>query len=165
MNRSISHTGKLRVDAPPEHAFQLFTAPGERLWVDGWDPKIPGGGDGRSKGSVFVTDAHGDKAYWIVVDYDEDALHARYARIAPGTRAGTVEVLARDDGTGTAEVEVTYELTALTDAGNDQLAAFDSDAYARMLGEWELMIRDAKLEYPLPFASSRKTSRAVSADR
>ena len=52
MNRSVSHTGTLRVDAPPEHAFQLFTAPGERLWVDGWDPEVLSGGDGRSKGSV-----------------------------------------------------------------------------------------------------------------
>ena len=165
MNRSVRHTGSLRVEAPPEHAFQLFTAPGERLWVEGWDPEILSGGDGRGKGSVFLTDAHGDKAYWVVVDYDEETLHACYARIAPGTRAGTVEIVARDDGTGATSVEVTYELTALTDEGNQQLAAFDSDAYAEMLGEWELMIRDANLEYPLPFATVRTTSRAVSADR
>jgi hypothetical protein len=165
MNRSVSHTGTLRVDAPPEHAFQLFTAPGERLWVDGWDPEVLSGGDGRSKGSVFVTDAHGEKAYWVVVDYDEEALHARYARIAPGSRAGTVEVLARDDGRGATEVEVSYELTALTDAGNEQLAAFDSGAYAQMLAEWEHMIREANPEYPLPFAIARTTSRVVSADR
>ena len=165
MNLSVTHAGRLRVDAPPRQAFQLFTAPGERLWVDGWDPEILSGGDGRGKGSVFVTDAHGDKAYWVVVDYDEDALHARYARIAPGTRAGTVEVFARDDGKGATEVEVTYDLTALTEEGARQLATFDSDAYARMLAEWERLIRDAKLEYPLPFVNCGTTSRAVSADR
>ena len=165
MNLSVRHAGRLRVDAPPQQAFQLFTAPGERLWVDGWDPEILSGGDGRGKGSVFVTDANGDKAYWVVVDYDEEALHARYARISPGTRAGTVEVVARDDGAGGTEVAVTYELTALTEEGSQQLAAFDSDAYARMLAGWERLIRDAKLEYPLPFASSGRTSRAVSADR
>ena len=165
MNRSVSHTGTLRVDAPPEHAFQLFTAPGERLWVDGWDPEVLSGGDGRSKGSVFVTDAHGDKAYWVVVDHDEEALHARYARFAPGTHAGTVEVVARDDGTGGTEVQVTYELTALTGEGNELLAAFDSDAYSQMLAEWERMIREANPEYPLPFANARTTSRVVSADR
>jgi hypothetical protein len=153
MNRSVSHTGTLRVDAAPEHAFQLFTAPGERIWVDGWDPEVLGGGDGRSKGSVFVTDVHGDKAYWVVVDFDDIALHARYARIAPGSRAGTVEVRARDDGAGATEVEVTYELTALTNRGNEQLAAFDAEAYAQMLAEWESLIRDANLEYPLPFSA------------
>ena len=153
MKLSVRHTGTLRVDAPPQHAFQLFTAPGERLWVDGWDPDVLRGGDGRSRGSVFVTDAHGDQACWIVIDYDEDALHARYARVAPGSRAGTVEVRARDDGAGATEVEVTYELTALTDAGNEQLAAFDATAYAQMLTDWERMIHDADLEYPLPFAA------------
>ena len=148
---TVAHTGKLRVDAPPEHAFQLFTAPGERLWVDGWDPEVLSGGDGR--------------AYWVVVDYDADALHARYTRIAPGSRAGTVAVFARSDGAGATEVEVTYELTALTDEGTEQLATFDSDAYAGMLADWEQMIRDANLEYPLPFVTAKGTSRAASADR
>ena len=152
--RTVAHTGTLRVDAAPEHAFQLFTAPGERLWVDGWDPEVLSGGDGREQGSVFVTRAGGDKAYWIVVDYDTEALHARYARIAPDTRAGTVDVSARSDGRGSTEVEVTYELTALTDEGDRQLEAFDPDAYARMLGDWERMIREADFDYPLPFAAT-----------
>jgi hypothetical protein len=162
---TLAHTGTLRVDAPPEHAFQLFTAPGERLWVDGWDPVVLSGGDGRSKGSVFVTDAGGDKAYWVVVDYDDEALHVRYARIAPETRAGTVEVFARDDGAGATEVEVTYELTALTDAGNEQLAEFDGAEFDHMLRDWERMIREANLEYPLPFVSAGTTSPVVSSDR
>jgi len=162
---TVAHTGKLRVDAPPEHAFQLFTAPGERLWVDGWDPEVLSGGDGRARGAVFVTNVAGDKAYWVVVDYDADALHARYTRIAPGSRAGTVAVFARSDGAGATEVEVTYELTALTDEGTGQLATFDSDAYAGMLADWEQMIRDANLEYPLPFVTAKGTSRAASADR
>jgi len=74
-------------------------------------------------------------------------------RIAPGTRAGTVEVFARSDGAGGTEVEVTYELTALTDEGNVQLARFDSEACAAMLADWERMIRDADLEYPLSFVT------------
>ena len=154
MNRSVTHTGTLHVDAVPEHAFQLFTAPGEKLWIDDWDPEVLRGGDGREKGSVFVTDVGGQRTYWGVVDYDAEALHARYARIAPATRAGTVEVVARPDGNGGTEVEVRYELTALTAEGNEELAAFDTQAYARMLGDWERMIRDANIDYPLPFAAA-----------
>ena len=103
---------------------------------------------------MWVTEVGGDKAYWIVVDYDEDALHARYARIAPGTRAGTVEVTARPDGLGGTEVEVRYELTALTDDGDRKLADFDAEAYTGMLAEWERMIHEANIDYPLPFAAS-----------
>jgi len=160
--QSIAHSGSLHVDAPPRHAFQLFTAPGEKLWIDGWDPDVLSGGDGRARGAVFVTNAAGEKAYWVVVDYDEAALHARYARIAPGTRAGTVEVFARDDGSGSTEITVTYELTALSEEGREQLAEFDRQAFDRMLGDWERLIRDANLEYPLPFVTAGAPSRAVS---
>lgn len=154
MNRSVAHSGKLHVDAAPDHAFQLFTVPGETFWIDDWDPEVLSGGDGRARSSVFVTRVGGQETYWVVVDYDPDARHARYARIAPGTRAGTVEVAVSDDGSGGSEVEVTYELTALTAEGNEELAAFDAQAYAGMLTEWERMIREANLEYPLPFAAT-----------
>ena len=165
MNQSARHTGTLTVEAPPEHAFQLFTAPGERLWIEGWDPAILSGGDGREKGSVWITEVGGEAAYWVVVDFDAGSLHARYARIAPDTHAGTVEVSARPAVTGGTEVEVTYDLTALTDAGNRKLAAFDAEAFAAMLAQWERMIRDADLEYPLPFVTGTAASRAVFAER
>jgi hypothetical protein len=154
MNRTVTHTGTMHVDAAPEYAFQLFTAPGETFWIDDWDPKVLSGGDGRARGSVFITRVGGQETYWVVVDYDAETLHARYARIAPGTRAGTVEVTVKDDGAGGSDVEVTYELTALTDAGNNELAAFDKQAYNAMLTDWERMIREANLEYPLPFAAA-----------
>ena len=163
--RNVRHSGTLRVDAAPEHAFQLFTAPGEKLWIDGWDPDVLSGGDGRARGAVFVTSAAGEKACWVVVDYDEEALHARYARIAPGSRAGTVEVVARDDGSGSTEVTVTYELTALTEKGSERLAEFDRQAFRQMLAGWEQLIRDASLEYPLPFVTAGAPSRAASSDR
>ena len=37
--------------------------------------------------------------------------------------------------------------------------------FHRMLAEWERLIGDANLEYPLPFASAGATSRAAFADR
>jgi hypothetical protein len=154
MNLSVTHRGSLHVAAAPEHALQLFTAPGERLWIEGWDPVIPGGGDGRGKGAVWITEVGGDKAYWVVVDYDADALRARYVRVDPVTHAGTVAVFARPDGAGATEVEVTYQLTALTEAGNRELAAFDRAAFNRMLAGWERAIARAELEYPLPFATA-----------
>ena len=62
-------------------------------------------------------------------------------------------MFARPGETGATEVEVTYRLTALTDNGNRNLAAFDADAFARMLADWECMIANADLTYPLPFAT------------
>jgi len=148
---TIAHTGTLRVDAAPEHAFQLFNAPGERLWAEGWDPVILSSGDGRPRGSVWITGEGPHQTIWLVVDYDPESLHARYARITPSSRAGTVEVFARPDGSGATEVEVTYELTALNEDGNEALAGFGAEAFAGMLVEWDRMIREANIEYPIRF--------------
>jgi hypothetical protein len=141
----IARTGTLHIDAPPDSAFLLFTGPGEKLWIEDWDPVVVSG-DGLSPGTVFITDI-GEETLWIIVDFDRQARHARYARFAPGSRAGTVEVRVDSDGNGKSIARVTYELTALSQAGNDALAAFDEAAYTGMLQAWEQMIRDADIDY------------------
>ena len=141
----VKHTGGFRLAMPPERAIELFTGPGERSWVPGWDPTVLSG-DGTEMGTVFVTsDAH-STTVWVVVDYDTEALRARYARATPGVKACTVEVNLHPDGEGGSEVRVTYELTALSEAGNKDLAHFDASAYAAMLREWEQHIRHAEAE-------------------
>ena len=57
--------------------------------------------------------------------------HARYARVAPNTRAGTVDVKVRSDGADGSIVDVAYELTGLSDAGNKKLEGFTEQAYAQ----------------------------------
>ena len=141
----VIRTGEVRVDAPPHQAFWLFTGPGEELWIEEWDPTVFGG-DGLEAGTVFTTDAH-EKTYWIVVDFDRESLHARYARVAPHTRAGTVDVRVRSDGADGSVARVTYELTALSQKGNEILSEFTEEAYAEMMTTWEQMIRDADIDY------------------
>ena len=141
----VVRTGTLHVEAPPGKAFELFTGPGEELWIEEWEPTVLSG-DGLAAGTVFLTDI-GEPTVWIVVDFDRDARHARYARVAPGTRAGTVDVRVAADTAGQSIVTVTYELTALSEEGNRMLEAFDEAAYASMMRTWEQMIRDADIDY------------------
>jgi hypothetical protein len=119
--------GTVFVGLPPQEAIELFTAEGERRWVDGWDPAYPAG----PQGPVFLT--HG--TVWVVVD--AGPLHRRYARVTPGDRAGTVEVRCRAAQAGT-EAEVVYDVTALS----GDLAEFER-AYPDMLAEWERLIAGA----------------------
>lgn len=143
---SVAHSGTFELKVPPALAIHLFTAHGERLWVDGWDPVILSG-DGTAEGTVFVT-SHGDETtVWVVVDFDESTYRARYARLTPGSRAGTVEVQLRDNGDGGSTVTVTYGLTALSEAGARCLQRFDADAYAEMLAEWPTQILEADIDY------------------
>jgi len=148
---NVAYTGTVHVDAPPEQAFQLFTAPGEKLWAPGWDPVVLSGGDGRHKGAVFVTTHHNERTIWVVVDYHPDSLHVRYARVAPASRAGTVEVFVRSDGQDGAAAEVTYELTALSETGNQDLAEFDVQEFSHMMEEWEEAIRVARIDLQTNF--------------
>lgn len=144
--RHVRHSGTIRVGAPAGQVFPLFTAPGERLWVPGWHPRILHGGDGREPGAVFITGSGDERTVWVVVDFDPRQRHARYARVAPDSRAGTVEIRVRQEGGGSV-VEVTYELTALCERGNAVLEEFDDDAFLAMLRDWERRISEAGIDF------------------
>jgi hypothetical protein len=106
----MTYSHSVHVPLPPERAMYLFTPAGERLWAPHWEPRFPGGehGDGTAPGTVFLT---GD-THWVVVDRTPDRV--RYARVTPGVRAGTVEVVLRADGEATI-ADVTYEMTSFAD--------------------------------------------------
>ena len=123
----MTHSHTLRVPLPVAEALHLFTPVGERTWAPGWDPVFPEGeqGDGAAPGTVFLTGA----STWVVVD--REPRRVRYARVAPGVRAGTVEVRLRPDGPDTL-AEVTYETTAL-----------DDEPFDPQIAHWEEAIRAA----------------------
>jgi hypothetical protein len=128
-------TGRLRVALPPAEAFALFTPRGERDWADGWEPRFPAAApDDTEPGTVFETAAHGTHTTWLVTERKSGS-RIGYARVTPGHQAGTVTVDLAAAGDGS-DVEVTYLLTALSEAAGPQLAAF-ADGYAAYLQSWE----------------------------
>jgi hypothetical protein len=125
-------TGSLAVPLPPAQAFRLFTAVGERSWVAGWEPRFPTPTtDDAAPGTVFET---GSTTIWVVVDATPPD-RIRYARVTPGDSAGTVAVALAPAADG-AIVTVTYDMTALSAAGDQRLAGFAA-GYATFLGGWE----------------------------
>jgi hypothetical protein len=130
--------GSVTVPLAVSEAFRLFTARGERDWVEGWDPVFPTAvADDAVVGTVFLTEHGGQLVTWVVVDRDGD-LRIRYARVAAGRDAGTVEVRLAPAGSCT-EVAVTYVLTALTTEGGDWLRKFAAD-YPHMMLSWQSAI-------------------------
>jgi hypothetical protein len=129
-------TGAVRVPLPPDEAFVLFTPRGEEQWVTGWQPRFPApAADDTEPGTVFETAAHGEVTTWVVLDR-EPGCQISYARVTPGSRAGTVAVRLDADGAGRSIVNVTYTLTALSAAGGRELAEFAA-AYPAFLASWE----------------------------
>jgi Polyketide cyclase / dehydrase and lipid transport len=127
--------GRIQVGLPPGEAFRLFTPRGEEDWAHGWHPRFPvAAADDTEPGTVFETDAHGQHTIWLVTSR-ETGKRICYASVIPGEHAGTVTVTVRASGGGT-EVEVVYDLTALTSAANHRLCEFAA-RYPAYLQSWQ----------------------------
>jgi hypothetical protein len=130
-----SLTGRIQVALSPSEAFRLFTPRGEQDWVPGWHPRFPAAAaDDTEPGTVFETSAHGQHTVWLVTDR-QPGRSISYARVTPGDYAGTVSVTITPAGQHS-EVEVTYELTALTSLAEHKLHEF-ADGYPAYLQSWQ----------------------------
>ena len=133
-----SSFGSFELPIPPDEAFGLFTADGERDWVPGWSPTILGGLPQRP-GLVFLTKADGLQTIWTVLESDPETCTHRYSRVTPGHTAGIVEVELFPNGAG-CRVGVSYDMTALSPDGQPFLAAHSGAAFLEMLDKWRELI-------------------------
>jgi hypothetical protein len=129
------------VSQPMDKTFPLFTPKGEELWSDQWRPTyiFPKSGE-TQESMIFVTGpANAERVIWRMEIYDPAHGHVRYSRISPSNRYGVVEVECSTGGAGT-KVKVTYEFTALSEAGNKFIREFTEENYRAMIGEWKAAI-------------------------
>ncbi len=145
----IERSATIRLALPVEQALPLFTPEGECDWVSGWVPEPLHAPDGSlsRKGAVFRT-SHGDEeTLWMVLEMEPVAGTAEYARITPGSKLGIVRVQCRrDEGEGSF-VDVTYELTSLSAAGEATLRALTPEAFDAEIRGWQTAI-EAMLDAP-----------------
>ncbi|MFK0232483.1 hypothetical protein [Streptomyces vinaceus] len=128
----------LTLPLPPEAAFRLFTARGERDWVPGWEPVFPvETPDDTAPGTVWLTASSEEETTWLVASRDFPR-SVSYARITPGVRAGTVTVTLVATEAGS-EVAVTYDMTPLTPAAAEALDGFAAE-YPAFIRSWEELI-------------------------
>jgi len=134
--------GSFTLPLPPEQAFDLFTAQGERRWVAGWDPLILSDCGATEAGAVFLTAHGGEETIWTVLEVDRATGRIGYSRVSPGRRAGTVRVRLSGEGSGS-RVEVAYDLTSLGPDGDSAVRAMDQRGFRAMLDEWRRLIGEA----------------------
>jgi hypothetical protein len=124
---------------PAAQAIELFTPEGERLWAgDAWDPRYPvalaDGATGAERGTVFVTRHGHAETVWVATANDGGSV--TYARATPGATAGLVGVRCASADPETTTVEVTYELSSLTDAADVELDDF-ARGYEQFIASWK----------------------------
>lgn len=134
----VVRSGSFSIAAEPARVLPCFTPEGERAWVPGWDPEVLHPRTGAAAaGAVFRTGRGAEETLWLWLVYDAANGITEYARITHGSRIGAVRVHVEPEGPVGSRVTVRYELTALSPAGNDVLAAFTEPAFAAMLVEWQ----------------------------
>ncbi len=140
MTTNVHRSAEFTVGLPRDQAMALFTPEGERRWADGWDPHYPVPQRREGAGTVFTTEHGGHLTTWIMVGQGPTSVH--YARVTHGMTAGTVAVEALGYAADATQVRVTYDLTALSSAGETWLESFDAD-YEAAIGGWSAEIAAA----------------------
>jgi hypothetical protein len=130
----IRRQGRLTLNGTLADAVPLFTAEGERRWVEGWDPWFPLRDHVHERGEVWTTTAGSRTTIWVTVERRVDG--ALFARVTAGVTAGLVEVSCGPGLDGTTDVDVTYDLTALSEEGRDAIAHL-RDGFGEMLATWQ----------------------------
>jgi hypothetical protein len=142
-----TRSATIRLDAPRERAFEMFTPLGERAWAQGWDPEFLHPPDGAAgEGSVFITRAGGVETIWTTIAHDPPA-RAAYSRVTPGLHAVIVQVRLRDAEDGGTLADVSYAFTALTPAGNAGVAEM-AEGFGGWMEEWQTSINRALAAEP-----------------
>ena len=132
------------VGLAPAQAFPLFEPEGERLWAEGWNPAYLHPADGRAtRGMVFTTDHGGEHTIWTLVRHEPAAGLVEYVRCTPGSRTGRVLVHCTPLDEGRTRVNVVYELTGLTEAGNARVRELDPAHYEAFIDGWSKAIASA----------------------
>ena len=134
----VVHRHSFTIARPMPGTLELFTPEGERAWAPGWDPTWLWPRDGATGvGMVFTTDHGGEHTIWTMTRYEPEQGRVQYVRTTPGTRLGVVTVECSPTDATSTRVEVSYAITALTEAGNAMLAELDEAAFASFIDSWK----------------------------
>ena len=136
----IRRHGRLTLHGTPADVVPLFTAEGERRWVAGWQPWFPLPDHVHERGEVWTTAAPVGTTIWVTAERRADGV--LLARVTPDVAAGLVEVTCRAGLDGTTDVEVSYDVTALSDRGHEVVAHL-RDGFGDMLSTWQRLAQAA----------------------
>jgi hypothetical protein len=141
MTQHVRNQHTIRIAAPAHVAVKFFTPAGEEVWAPHWHPRYLYPADGTTQqGQIFTTGEGDEFTIWQVTDFDLTACRVRYVRTTPALRTGFVEVQCVQHGSDASDVLVSYELTALTPAGESTLAAYEGQSFATMIDGWATAI-------------------------
>jgi len=131
-------TGLMDLALTPDRAFRLFGPSGDRAAAEGWVPVFPTATAADIEPGTVFTAAHGERRTTCVVVRHEPPTSIAYSIVTPGQWAGLITVILQPVARGSTAT-VSYDLTTLTPAANDELRRFAA-GYRRYLDLWQASI-------------------------
>ena len=133
----VRRTYRQHLVAPPETVFPLLCPVRECEWVQDWDPELVVSSSGVAEPDcVFLTSDRGRDAIWVVTRLDRASWTIELLKVTPGVTVGHITVKLTAEPSGSA-ADVTYQHTAISDAGRDFVDRFTEEFYEAFMKEWE----------------------------
>ena len=127
--------------APPEIVFPLLCPVVEEKWAPGWiTEKVMTKSGGTELDCMFITPSTPHNTIWIVSKYNPIAFQLEMYKITPECTIGKIKISLADSGNHTTSATISYEFTAIGEAGEPFMDEFTYDWYVRFMKEWEKAI-------------------------
>jgi len=133
------------LDAAPEAVFPLLCPVREAEWVKGWDPRLVVTESGLVEaGCAFVMPDQPSDSVWVVTRWDPEEHEVEFVKVTPDLAVGRIHIALETAGAGaeSTAVEVSYEYTALSEAGEEFVGRFTEAHYEAFMKEWEAELND-----------------------
>ena len=126
------------LDAPPAVVFRLLCPVAEGKWVPGWKTEAVYSFSGLvEKGCVFLTPNEKHSSIWIVTKHDLATFKLEMFKVTPMQTVGKLNIALQAEGTTSTRAFISYEFTAIGEAGVTFLKEFTSEWYENFMQEWE----------------------------
>ena len=121
--------------------FPLLCPVKEKMWAPDWDPKLVISNSGVIEQECLFIEADTPvDAIWVVTEHNPVSFKVAMYRIVPGVIVGRFEICLDSEDTKTTNAYVSYEQTALSEAGEKIVNQFTTESFTEFMNEFTLAI-------------------------
>ena len=137
--RRVVKAYRQSIESTPEQVFPLLCPVREVEWLDGWAYRMVHSVSGLVEpGAVFTTSAPGDAdTVWVVSRHDPSLGIVEFCRFTAASRTCLLRIAVSALDGQRSSVDVRYEYTSLSPAGDAFLDGFTDDVFLGAVRFWE----------------------------
>ena len=137
--KHISRSYEQTINADPSKVFELICPVREAEWLDGWNYTLLYSQSGfAEEGCVFLSRQADEKdTIWMITKRDTENRIIEFVRATPESRIARLTVSVKEKGESTSSVVITYDFTALSEAGNQFIEQYTEEIFTEAMRFWE----------------------------